>query len=685
MQVQESEAPTSASDEEGRLQARDGWQLPLVVGFALLLALVQLASWIAPRPAHAWLDGAPWVHPLLEMTTIVCFAIVFVVGWNAHGATRPARPTVLAIAMLSAGWLDLLHVLTMPGTAVFEVPHLPAETLWLWLFGRCFGLGGLLIVSLMQPGRTIGAPAARSLLAIALVIAAVLSAIGVYGAGSLPLLYVPETGLTALKIGAEFGLAALGLFAAARFWWARRTAQGPFARIAASTSSGLFAASAVLAMSELFFVGYVHFGDPVIVVGHVYKLVGGLILYRLMLASGIRVPFAALSRSARVVQYRERQLQAIIDSAISAIITVDADFRIRVFNRAAEQVFGCRAADVLGKPLDRFIPKTARAQHEGWMRAFGASGEANREVGTAGRHGGADGSANSNTNSLTRIVTALRADESEFPAQASISHVTLEGAHLYTVILRDASAEFEADRALRESHEDLRALSARLQHVREDERGHLARELHDDLGQMLAAMRMDIAALRVELAQAQALPQDARAPVKSMVSDLLASLERISAAAVRSSRRLIADLRPPVVEELGLGEALQRLASEVDGRGTMRCRFEITGECGALQPEQSLALYRIAQESLSNSVRHARARNAILRLVCGADRVQLTVIDDGQGFQAGGRRRKDAFGLIGMRERVHALGGRFDIQTEPGGGTRIEADIPCEHGKAAFN
>ncbi|MGE0311678.1 MAG: MASE3 domain-containing protein [Lautropia sp.] len=658
--------------QAGGAHVRNDWQGRLVLGAALLLGFACLLYWLDPTTGRAWFGAGPWAHALLEMATIVCFATVAVIAWNAHGVHRPARPTVLAVAFVCAAGLDLLHVLATPGSAWVPVPHAPIESLWLWLFARCFTFGGLLTVSLMDASTVIGTGAARRLLAGAVALAAAVCWIALAHPDAMPVLHVAGTGPTAAKIGAEIALAALGFAVAAHTWFASKAAL-PLAPIDGLIARGRFAASAVLAMGQLCLAGYGHAGDSGFVLGHLYNLAGAMILYRIVLVRGIRIPYEALRLTSRAVQYRQRQLDAIIDSAISAIITVDADFRIRVFNRAAERMFGCSAAEVLGGPIDRFMPPEVRARHEGWMRAFGESGAASREIGSVDAHDGRPPDAR------LRTVTALRADGTVFPAQASISHVESNGEHLYTVILRDASVELQTERALRESYEDLRALSAQLLNVREDERGHLARELHDDLGQMLAAMRMDIAALQAGLADARRGSDDAggRQPVPG-AAELLASLDRISSAAVRSSRRLIADLRPPAFDDGGLPAALQRLAEEFDGREGLRCRVAVDGDCDAVGATLSLALYRIAQESLNNVVRHARARNASVRLRCSEGRVRLVVVDDGEGMPQRGRRRKDAFGLVGMRERVHALGGSFSVGAEPGGGTRVSAEMPLQ-------
>ena len=151
-----------------------------------------------------------------------------------------------------------------------------------------------------------------------------------------------------------------------------------------------------------------------------------------------------------------------------------------MFNPMAERLFDCPAADALGTSLSRFVPERFRAGHEGHVRQFGVTGVSDRQMG--GR----------------RILYGLRATGSEFPFEASISQFGDENGKLYTVMLRDISAQIDAERSLQRSHEELRELSANLLNIREEEKSRIARELHDDLGQQLTALKMDISSLELE-------------------------------------------------------------------------------------------------------------------------------------------------------------------------------------------
>ena len=181
---------------------------------------------------------------------------------------------------------------------------------------------------------------------------------------------------------------------------------------------------------------------------------------------------------------------AILGSAMDAVITIDADQRILFFNAAAERVFRCPATEVLGQPIDRFIPETLRARHRDHVRAFGHSNVTSRRAHTLGS------------------LTGLRADGEEFPMEAAISQAEVAGQKLFTVILRDITQRQQADAALRTSREQLRALAAHLESVREEERTRIAREIHDELGQILTGLRFDLTRLATHLPEGQAAVRD---------------------------------------------------------------------------------------------------------------------------------------------------------------------------------
>lgn len=213
--------------------------------------------------------------------------------------------------------------------------------------------------------------------------------------------------------------------------------------------------------------------------------------------------------------------------------------------------------------------------------------------------------------------------------------------------------------------DELSNLASYLTNTREAEQARLARELHDELGSLLTAVKMDAAWL------VRKLDPEALAPYRERFDRLLRTLDT----GIALKRRLIDDLRPPLLQELGLVAALRALGEDFTA-GDTRIHLDLPDEDIALPPERALALYRIAQEGLTNIRKHAQARNVRLGLRLNAGRVALSLADDGRGFDPAQTSRR-RHGLAGMRHRVQMFSGDFEVASRPGEGTRITASIPA--------
>jgi len=204
--------------------------------------------------------------------------------------------------------------------------------------------------------------------------------------------------------------------------------------------------------------------------------------------------------------------------------------------------------------------------------------------------------------------------------------------------------------------------------VQEDERKRISRELHDDLLQTLAAIRIELGFIGGRLAT------DAVG-----VASSLTVADELAAAAIVATRRIVNDLRPQSLEDLGLVAALEVLAEHFGQRTGVACHVEAQVEAAgeALQtPATANCLYRVAQEALNNVARHARASAVQVSLELTAEgRVVLRVSDDGCGMSADERRKPHAFGLLGMQERVRAIGGQLLVDGQRGGGTTVEVIV----------
>jgi len=252
-------------------------------------------------------------------------------------------------------------------------------------------------------------------------------------------------------------------------------------------------------------------------------------------------------------------------------------------------------------------------------------------------------------------------DQEMLMALAPAASIAIQNALAY-------QQRLSAEVALTESYERLRALAANLESVREEERTQIARELHDQLGQALTAMKFDLAWLTDRLVQKDvALGQKAKAVTAQM--DTM----------IKTVRRLATELRPGMLDDLGLAASIEWLARDFEKRTGIVCEVRVSSPDLPLPRAQSLALFRIFQEALTNVARHAGAQLIEVRLAATPEALTLQVHDDGRGIQAGEIAGLRSLGLLGMRERAQRLGGTFDIQGVPGDGTIVTVSIPVKH------
>jgi PAS domain S-box-containing protein len=336
------------------------------------------------------------------------------------------------------------------------------------------------------------------------------------------------------------------------------------------------------------------------------------------------------------------RLSGLLESAMDGIITMDEGQRIILYNRAAENIFGWPAVQVIGRPLDMLMPKRYRQRHKELVRRFGETGVTSRRMGG------------------TTVIHGLRANGEEFPVDASISQLDSPEGKLYTVILRDVTERVR-------TQAELASLAAKANEVREQEKSRIARELHDELAQTLTALKMDAGWLRENLG-----------PIPDAAKEKFAAMMDMLNSAVAATRRIAADLRPLVLDDLGLVPAIEWLTQTFTQRTGVECQFDADEELELGEP-YATAVFRIVQESLNNVAKHANATRVHVRVERHADVLELSVQDNGVGFTVGAQRKPESLGLAGLRERAHLL--RGEVRVDSGtGGTRVEASIPIQGG-----
>ncbi|HVM47107.1 MAG TPA: PAS domain-containing protein [Candidatus Acidoferrum sp.] len=240
--------------------------------------------------------------------------------------------------------------------------------------------------------------------------------------------------------------------------------------------------------------------------------------------------------------------------------------------------------------------------------------------------------------------------------------------------IRDITERRKAEEALKMSRRQLRALSARLQSAREEERASVAREIHDELGQMLTALKINLDWLERKIGERE---QDRSL---NPLLDRIVECEEMADAAIVTVQRIATELRPGMLDHLGLAAALQQEAAGFQKRSGITCEVQLPADAPKLPREVATAIFRIFQEALTNVARHAKATTVRARLEATAERVTLSMEDDGRGIRPEDVSGSRSLGLLGMRERATVLGGDVAIEPVTPRGCRVTVRLPRKPG-----
>ena len=324
--------------------------------------------------------------------------------------------------------------------------------------------------------------------------------------------------------------------------------------------------------------------------------------------------------------------RALLEAAPQAVLAHDRNGRIVLVNAAAEMLFGYKRQEMIGQSVQMLFPQNFRQQHLKNVDLF-----------------------------------ALRKDGSEFPVAVGLSHFETRNGTIGVSFVTDVTERRNNEAMLVQYHKELQALTGRLLHLQEAGNKELARELHDDLSQKLAALGMEVSTLlRPTRESAPALPQRVRA--------LSAQINALADDVHALSRRL----HPALLDELGLKVAIREECVGFSAQTGIPAEFNARGPLSRIPEDVSLCLYRVAQESLRNIAKHSRATNVGMRLSSRKGSLTLRIEDTGDGFDLTGVKSKGGLGLISMEERVRLVGGTFHIQSKPGAGTTVEVIVPLK-------
>ncbi len=263
------------------------------------------------------------------------------------------------------------------------------------------------------------------------------------------------------------------------------------------------------------------------------------------------------------------------------------------------------------------------------------------------------------------IYKHYTSDGKEVSVNTIIHDIMYEGQVAKLIVASDETDKLIAAEKLKKSSEELRQLASHLEDVREAERTHMAREIHDELGQQLTGLKMDISWLsrRLQIEDDQ---------ISQKVKDIISLIDKT----VITVRRLATELRPSILDDLGLISAMEWQSDEFQKRSEIKSIFSTNDPALKLNSNIATNIFRIFQESLTNVSRHSKATEVISNLINTGNEIQLEIQDNGKGFNPAGIEGKKTLGLLGMRERVNLMGGSYNIHSKPGQGTLIKILIP---------
>lgn len=356
-------------------------------------------------------------------------------------------------------------------------------------------------------------------------------------------------------------------------------------------------------------------------------------------------------RNEEQLRQSEERMRRLMDAIEDAIFMLNPQGQVTSWNGGATRVLGFHASEIIGRHFSRFYPVESIAGRE-----------PERELADAAAYG-----------RIEKEGWRLRKDGSRFCANVVVTAVFGVAGELvgFAKVVRDITERNQL-RQLEYASE----LAARIEATREEEKKRIARELHDDLGQQLTALKMDLTALTADDAPRTHDPSDALDAVRARALAMREAVDH----AIGSVRRLAAGLRPAVLDDLGLLPALEWLVDDFRQRSRLSIGMATNAEDVMFNDAASTAIFRIVQEALTNVVRHAHRATAVdVALICTTTMCDVSIRDNGTGIEASPdakEGRPSPSGLAGIRDRVRRLGGSVVIGSEAGGGFAIRLSVP---------
>jgi PAS domain S-box-containing protein len=349
------------------------------------------------------------------------------------------------------------------------------------------------------------------------------------------------------------------------------------------------------------------------------------------------------------LQKNEEQLSLIYNNSEAGMWLVNVEeanrFRFETINSAYTSITGKTKEEVIGRLLEDVIPgKNIQYVKRKYVEAV-------------------------QTGKVVCFFTTALFKRGEITVEIKIIPIKNEAGKVVQLLGtgNNVTEQKKARRELLQMNEQLRELASHLQTIREDERTSIAREIHDELGQQLTVLKMDLSWLNKKL-----VPRD-----ENIESKLTGSLKLVDST-INTVRKIAAELRPSILDDLGLAEAIEWQSVEFMNRTGIRVSYRYSGKASKFPADISIGLFRIFQESLTNIARHANASRIDCVLENKGNSVCLIIADNGVGFDLNAKVKTKTLGLLGMKERTLMLNGKYDIVSQPGKGTTISVEVPLQ-------
>jgi PAS domain S-box-containing protein len=360
---------------------------------------------------------------------------------------------------------------------------------------------------------------------------------------------------------------------------------------------------------------------------------------------GIIVDITERKRAENKIKESQQRLSSHINNTPLGSIFWDTDFKVIEWNSSAEQIFGYNKEEALGRhPYSLIVPREIQGQIDNVFSQLLTQTGGSRSV----------------NENVTKDGKRILCDWYNVAITDLNGNVTGVAS-----LVDDITEQKETERKLKESRNQLRSLAERLQMIREEERSVVSREIHDDLGQVLTALKMDISSLQ----------NKSNIELSELIDRTDKMLELVNSS-IQTVKRIATELRPGILDDLGLFSAIEWQVEEFQNRAKINCHLDIEGEIDFIDDEVSIAVFRIFQETLTNITRHSHATQTEIKILCSDNDLMMDVEDNGKGISIEALNSSMSLGIIGMRERVNILRGEFEIFGDPGKGTKVHIKIP---------